>query len=428
MRFNSLDEWLVWIEASHASEIELGLERTFQVAENLQLDFSSKTVITVAGTNGKGSCVATLNTLLVKAGYTVGCYTSPHFLHYNERIMVAGMAVDDETIINSFERIDRARAQTSLTYFEFGTLAALDIFQQNDVDIVILEVGLGGRLDAVNIIDPDIAVVTSIDIDHQDWLGNDRETIGAEKAGILRPKIPVICADYGPPQSVLTRANALECELLLIGKEFDLINRRQGMADWFGVNHSLNNITLDGLKLPSLPPASVAAALQVIQRLQLTDASTIDYSVLAQLQLPGRFQQVQHEGKTLILDVAHNPAAAKHLSKQLLLTPIAGKTYGLLAVMDDKDCDQMVAALAATIDHWYVGSLLDNARAKPAAELSAVIGQYGHQANNSASVQQALQEVLSVMNNDDRLVVFGSFFTVAQVMHALTIPYEVEGK
>ncbi|ARN75926.1 bifunctional tetrahydrofolate synthase/dihydrofolate synthase [Oceanicoccus sagamiensis] len=410
MRFDQLQDWLEWQESCHPSEIELGLERVASVAQAMAISLTDCQVITVAGTNGKGSCVATLNALLLSAGYRVGCYTSPHFIHYNERVMLNGVAVSDRALMESFQRIDDARADTSLTYFEFGTLAALDIFERSALDVVVLEVGLGGRLDAVNIIDADIAVVTSIDVDHQDWLGSDREQIGREKAGVFRANKPAISAGLTPPQSLRQAAQACGAEFYQAGESFVIEQGRWAGLDKVG--QSLERV-LPELKLPA---ESVAAAIQAIYLLPLS-TTAIDFTTLATVQLPGRFQTIMADDKQLILDVAHNPAAASYLSQRLQKLPCKGRTFSLLSVMKDKDLVGIVTALREDIDVWCIADQPDNARSMPADNIVAILEQQGAAAiSQYRTIGLAYQEILAQMEPVDRLVVFGSFFTVAEVL------------
>ncbi len=411
MRFKQLQDWLEWQESCHPSEIELGLERVGNVANAMAISLSDCQVITVAGTNGKGSCVATLNAFLLSAGYRVGCYTSPHFIHYNERVMLNGSPVVDEMLMAAFQRIDEARTETPLTYFEFGTLAALDIFERSALDVVILEVGLGGRLDAVNIIDADIAVVTSIDIDHQDWLGSDREQIGREKAGIFRAGKPAISAGLTPPASLRLRAEEIGAEFYQAGEHFKF-----EANSWSGVNQAGQVVQYRDLPEPLLPRESVAAAIQTLQLLDLPTAD-VDLACLDSVQLPGRFQQLEANGKQVILDVAHNPAAAKYLAQRLQGQACKGQTFALMSVMKDKDLDGIVSALQPVVAGWFVADQPNNNRAMAAGDMAEVLGQ--HQIDTisaSSNVRQAYQKVLSLMGEADRLVVFGSFFTVAEVL------------
>lgn len=422
MRFNSLQEWLNWLESSHPKEIELGLERSAKVAQALDLNFNNSKIITVAGTNGKGSCVAVLNALLTGAGYKVGAFTSPHFLDYNERIMVNGVPVSDEEISASFERIDQRRQTTSLTYFEFGTLAALDIFSRNNLDVIILEVGLGGRLDVVNIVDADVAVITSIDIDHVDWLGSDRESIGAEKAGVFRTSAPAICADPNPPESISRIAKALGCRLLLWGEQFKLSASQpsSSVCNWVGEDLAGREVSLSNMELPPLPLGSIAAAIQVIEILSLGDSPLgrqIDYRRLKDIRLPGRFQQLLFNKRQVVLDVAHNPAAAAHLERQLLSSPIEGRTFALVAMMLDKDAAGIIEPLVNVFSGWFLGDLGDNPRARKASDLENIIRSHTDSPiTRCVNISEAFYRVHELMEETDRLIVFGSFFTVAEVM------------
>ena len=268
MRFNNLQDWLQWIESCHPSEIELGLERMGQVYHRLNCNFSKTKVITIAGTNGKGSCVAVLEHLLNEYGYSVGCYTSPHFIRYNERVRVNRCEIDDESLVQSFENIDQLRGEIPLTYFEYGTLAALDIFSARQLDVVILEVGLGGRLDASNIVDADIAVVTNIDIDHVDWLGSDIEVIGKEKSGIFRPNKIAVCGDPSPPKSV--EATALELGAVFYQRDRDFtVSSRPGTFDITVTGKDGSSRLIADIPITDLPFDSVVAGIQVAQHVQL---------------------------------------------------------------------------------------------------------------------------------------------------------------
>lgn len=417
MRCNTLPEWLQWLESCHPSDIELGLERVAAVATNMSLTAMTSKVITVAGTNGKGSCVASLNALLLSAGYRVGCYTSPHFIDYNERVVINAKPVTDALLMASFERIDRARGEIALTYFEFGTLAALDIFNHSELDVIVLEVGLGGRLDAVNIVDADVSVVTSIDLDHSDWLGFDREKIGMEKAGIYRSQRPAISAGLQPPASLRQVAASKRAPFFQAGEHYNFGLSAEGSAHWFwrGQNYQGQPLQLE-LAPPALPQESVAAAIQALQLLGLP-LDNVDYGCVAKVALPGRFQQLEFNRRQLILDVAHNPAAATFLAAQLTSKPCKGRTFALLAVMADKDVGGIVKPLIGCFDSWFVGQLPTNQRAMPPTELAALLQQQGAgEVRECATMSQAFEQALLLLEPEDRLVVFGSFFTVAAVL------------
>lgn len=417
MRFDSLQGWLQWQQSCHPSEIDLGLQRIGQVASTMSLTLDQCQVVTVAGTNGKGSCVAALNALLLSAGKQVGCFTSPHFVHYNERIQINSQPVSDQQLLEAFDRIDQARGDTSLSYFEFGTLAALDIFQRSELDVVLLEVGLGGRLDAVNIIDADVAVVTSVDIDHQEWLGSDREQIGIEKAGIFRAGRPAISAGLNPPQSIKQRADQLGAKLLQAGEHFSSeISGRSGRWCWRGQSATGQAVVIEDLPPLLLPPESVAAAIQAAQLLVLS-AANIHYDCLAVATLPGRFQCITIAGKQLVLDVAHNPAAANYLAQRLLQQPCNGRSIALFAAMADKDVEGIIMPLISCFDSWYVVQLDAVARAMPARQIADTISKLGADSVRvGGNVADVLPDLLTEMTAEDRLVVFGSFYTVAEVL------------
>lgn len=335
----SLTDWLSWLETLHPTEIELGLERTADVYKRLCHRRPACYVITVAGTNGKGSTIAMLETILLHAGYAVGSYTSPHLHHYNERVRIGGIDIDDKSLCRAFERVNAVRHDVSLTYFEFGTLAALDIFTRHELDIVLLEVGLGGRLDAVNIVEPDIAVITSIALDHEEWLGNDREAIGIEKAGIMREGIPVICGDHQPPASLLQRASELQVQLHCLGKEFAYDTDAETWSWWADFGHG--KLSHLGLPQPALSggfqldnAATVLATLQCLTDMP-TDRVDIEEG-LEHVRLPGRFQLLATE-VPCIYDVAHNPHAAAALTLSLQALPVKGRTRMVFGAMADKD-------------------------------------------------------------------------------------------
>ncbi|HEY7885995.1 MAG TPA: bifunctional tetrahydrofolate synthase/dihydrofolate synthase, partial [Cellvibrionaceae bacterium] len=362
MSFSSLPEWLAWMEQCHPREIELGLERVSQVAERMGLPGGGRHVI-VAGTNGKGSCVATISALLQRAGLKVGAYTSPHLLRYNERVCINGQPVDDDSLCHAFGEINRAQGDISLTYFEFGTLAALYIFKQQRVDVSVLEVGLGGRLDAVNLVDADVAVVTSIAIDHEAWLGRNREVIGREKAGIFRANVPAICADPEPPNSVEETAKRLGARWLAAGDSFQFGRQDDGLWWWQGGRR------LDSLPVVHLPLPSVAAALLAVEVLGIELDREQIVQTLEQLTLPGRMQTLAINGRWVILDVAHNPAATTYLAANLVRPAPPGRVFALVAMMADKDLLGSLQPLLGQVDVWCCASLEGVARAAPAATL-----------------------------------------------------------
>ncbi|WP_444930302.1 bifunctional tetrahydrofolate synthase/dihydrofolate synthase [Microbulbifer sp. SSSA002] len=412
----SLQDWLSRLEQLHPTEIELGLERVASVASALGIQKPAPTVVTVAGTNGKGSCVATMEALLCRGGHSVGAYSSPHLLRFNERVRIGGEEVADKDLVLAFEAIEAARGDTSLTYFEYTTLAALWLFQRAGVEFALLEVGLGGRLDAVNLVDADLAIITSVAIDHEDWLGSDREIIGREKAGILRAGAPFVCADSEPTQSVLSAAEKLASSSYFIGQDFSLVTG--------GDNRELYRFGELEFALPqiSLPRPSIAAAITALALLDVLPQGGVE-SALTEIGLPGRCQQVQWQGSNLLLDVGHNPAAAQHLAKWLGDHPVAGKTHGLVAAMSDKDLAGLFAPLRELVDTWHPAELPGNSRAAGAEALVAGLLEAGVEATNvdsrCPSVADGLQQLLATMGAQDRLLVFGSFFTVAEVLQQM---------
>ena len=355
-RFDSLPAWLAWQETLHPKKIDLGLERVAAVADRLGLLQPEHGVITVAGTNGKGSSVALLATILEAAGYRVGSYTSPHLLRYNERIRISGQAVSDSELCHAFDRVDQARGQGTLSYFEFGTLAALHLFAGADLDIALLEVGMGGRLDAVNIINPDSALVTAIDIDHSAWLGADRESIGREKAGIFRHGRPAVCSDPSPPASVEQTAAGLGAMWFSLGQQFSYRAGADGW-DWFGPDSSYRHLPAPALagahQLDNA--AGVLMTLATLRERFPVQQQAVETG-LRNTTLAGRFQS--RPGRVdVIFDVAHNPASGRRLAQTLEEFPVTGRTWLVLGMLRDKDAAAFMDSLAHTVDHWCLASL-----------------------------------------------------------------------
>jgi len=452
MRFSSLNDWLTWQETLHPQAIDLGLERVAAVRQRLGIDLDATTVITIAGTNGKGSCVVMLESILLAAGYTVGTYTSPHLMRYNERIRMAGLEVDDAGLCQAFERVDQARAGDSLSYFEFGTLAALSIFAQQRPDVVLLEVGLGGRLDAVNIIDADVALITSIDIDHSDWLGNDRDSIGFEKAGIFRAGRPAVCGDPAPPASVREQAQLLGVDLYCLGRDFHVSAERQTdtlLPDALSWSWGNQDKSLHQLPEPALTGAiqlnNAASVLQVLALLAQVLPVTIDAirQGLSQLHLPGRYQRFYccapglrlclpgDDGAVMVIaDVAHNPAAAQVLAQALLRDPYikagSGSIRAVIGMLADKDIAAVIEALHGVVKHWYVTEVAAP-RACPGVKLISILNKSHSQGNSPgiiacANVAEAAQQALADarVHDGDSVLVVGSFYTVAEFLAALS--------
>jgi dihydrofolate synthase/folylpolyglutamate synthase len=415
-RFDTLADWLAWQETLHPRSIDLGLERVRAVADRLGLTAPAWPVVTVAGTNGKGSCVALLETIYRSAGYRTASYTSPHLLRYNERVRIDGGEATDAALCAAFERIDRARQDITLTYFEFGTLAALLLFQETPPAVALLEVGLGGRLDAVNIVDADVALVTAIGLDHAAWLGDDREAIGREKAGILRTDRPAVCADPTPPASLREYADTIGAHWYGLGEQF---TRRRSAAgwDWTGWR-----TTRTGLPLPALSGAhqldNAAGVLAVIDLLadRLPVGRAAIEAGLRGVHLPGRFQELPG-APPIILDVAHNPDAAARLAGQLRERPVAGRTWLVLGMLADKDAAAFARALDGSVDCWCLGGL-DGTRGLSADALAARIAapDRPRDTHRFASVAAALAHAVAAAGPADRVVVSGSFLAVAAAL------------
>jgi dihydrofolate synthase/folylpolyglutamate synthase len=403
------------METQHPRNIDLGLERIALVAKQLDIALEMP-VITVAGTNGKGSCVALLSAILGAQGYRVGAYTSPHLNQYHERIAIGDSYVDDASLCQAFAAVDQARGETSLTYFEFGTLAALLIFQQQAVDVAVLEVGLGGRLDAVNIIDADIAIVSSIAIDHEAWLGNDREVIGREKAGIFRANRPAIIGDLNPPTSLLAYAAQIGALPVSREKEFRLIDAEQAWT-WQGLAANGEVMTYQNLPYPAVLIDNAATVLQAVQYIDLPVSEWAIRQGLSAVSVAGRCQHIQLGGIEVVLDVAHNPASVQALRDHLDARPVAGRTECLFAVMADKDIAEIIRIIQPCFAHWSLAPLLENERAAHPEQLQTVLLEQGiRQVTLASSFSESVNNALSRLSTGDRLVIFGSFFTVAAAM------------
>lgn len=413
MRFQSLADWLAWQETLHPKAIDLGLERVRAVAERMGLLAPAHLVITVAGTNGKGSSVAMLEAILVCAGLRVGAYTSPHLWRYNERIRIDRKAAGDADIVAAFDRIDTARGDISLSYFEFGTLAALDLFARAQLDVAVLEVGLGGRLDAVNILDADCALVTGIGIDHVEWLGPDRESIGREKAGIFRAGRSAVCSDPQPPASVRETAHALGAQWFGLGEQYSY-ERVDDSWTWWG-----GGVRLESLPLPALPGPfqlqNAAGALMALRalgaRVPVTLAAIRDG--LTQARSAGRFQVVPGAVEE-IYDVAHNPHGARALAEALAARPCAGRTLAVCAMLADKDAAGVAAVLVEQVQAWFLAGL-DDARGQSAEALAERM-HLPVEPRLCADPAAALNVARAAAYPGDRIVVFGSFHTIAELL------------
>lgn len=416
-----LAAWLDYIEHQHVRPVDLGLERLRPVKAALE-QHQRCPLITVGGTNGKGSTCAMLEAILLAAGYRVGLYTSPHLLAYNERVRIDGKQVDDAALCAAFAKVEDARGTTALTYFEFATLAAWEVFARQELDVVILEVGLGGRLDAVNIYDADCAIVTGIDIDHVDFLGDTREKIAVEKAGIFRSGKPAICADAAPPQTLLDAAADCGCRLQLIGRDFGFDGRERNWHYWQA--EEAGEFGRADLPLPRLQGefqlANASGVLAVLSALHTALPVPLDAvrAGLRSVALAGRFQCVGAHPQ-IVLDVAHNPQSARALAANLVAHPVAGKTWAVFGMLADKDIAAVVAALRTCVDIWIPCSL-HGPRAADATLLECVLRRAGVQsAPACAAPAEALTYARAKAGEDDRIVAFGSFFTVAAVLQAL---------
>ncbi len=418
MRFRALDDWLRWQEGLHPHSIDLGLERVQQVAADLGLAPFACPVITVGGTNGKGSCVALLEAMLAAGGLRVGTFTSPHLVHYNERIRIAGRLASDEELMQAFERIEAVRGERSLTFFEFNTLAALQLFQSAPLDAVVLEVGLGGRLDAVNIVDADVALLTSVALDHCEWLGDTLEDIGREKAGIFRAGRPAVLGSTDMPRSVFAAAHALGTLLRVPGIDY----RFRILADHW--EWSSRDLQLPELPLPALAgrqqPGNAAAAVAVLAELRTLlplDARAIAHG-LRTVRLPGRFE-VRAGDPQWILDVAHNPQAAEELAENLRALPAKGRTLAVVGVLKDKDAPALIAPLLPHVDTWFAAAT-SGPRGMTGAELRARCApRLNARCVEAASVFEGCAMAQREALPGDRVVVFGSFQTVGPALEWL---------
>ena len=410
----TLAEWLDYQQRIHARGIDLGLDRVREVWRRMGAPTIARTVITVGGTNGKGSTVAFVEAMLRADGLRVGAYTSPHILRY---VRIDGADAEDDALVAAFERVEAARSDTPLTYFEFGTLAAFDLFARANLDAAVLEVGLGGRLDAVNIVDADAAIVTTVDLDHMEYLGNDRESIGREKAGIFRAGKPAIVAESDPPQSLLDEARRIGARVLRAGHDYTArVQERRWI--WSGGDTELE-LPVPRLSAPSqiANVASAIAALHALRDRLAWSPRAIGKGV-REAQVAGRLQPIA-DSPQVIVDVAHNPQAARELARWLGANPIAGRTLAVFGALGDKDVAGIVRALGAHIAHWHLAGLEnDSPRGLPVAELARRVREAVPAASlgEHADVPSALAAARAGAGEPDRILVFGSFFVVAAAM------------
>ena len=413
----TLQDWLDFCERLHPVTIDMGLERVREVADRLALRFACP-VITVAGTNGKGSTCAMLEAILLQAGYRTGVYTSPHLVHFEERCRLSGQSASAEALAEAFAAVDAARGEVSLTYFEFSTLAILWLMSRTNLDAVVLEVGLGGRLDAVNIVDADCAVITSIDLDHMAILGSDRETIGREKAGIMRPGRPVVVSDPVPPQSVVEHAETIGADLWRFGRDFNFSGDKQQWS-WAGRGRRYSGMAYPALRGANqlVNASGVLAALDAL-RARIPVTAQAVRNGLAMVELPGRFQIVPGQ-PVLVLDVAHNPHSVAALAENLDAMGFYPVTHAVFGAMADKDLQPMLQRMGPLVDRWYFTDL-------PLPRAANALGlQQAWKAQNSRKdvdsslypdPQTALQAAVAAADPADRIIVFGSFYTVGGVL------------
>ena len=420
----SLGEWLAYLEQLHPSAIDMGLDRSREVAARLGLGKPASRVITVTGTNGKGSTCAFMASLLAECGLAVGVYSSPHLLRYNERVQIRGVEATDVQLCEAFVAVESARGEISLTYFEMGTLAAFWLFQNAGLDAVVLEVGLGGRLDAVNLIDPDLALVTSIGLDHADWLGDTRESVAYEKAGIFRGGVPALCGDLDPPQPLLDKVAELGCPFYLRGRDYDLV-LPQGQGQhwlWRGVTAGGEALELN-LPVLDLPMENAALALQGFLLLGLGADPAGIARALQGTRVTGRLDRrvINWQGKRLrlLLDVGHNPHAAHYLARRLAARPVAGRRLAVFGLLADKDLAGVLEPLAGSVQDWAVAPL-PTTRTRPATQLQEALQNLGASVASYPSVIDALQAQCQRAGAQDEILVFGSFYCVGEALEWLS--------
>ena len=418
----SLADWLNLLESRHPSEIELGLHRLSVVWQRIQIEqgFNQQKTplaITVAGTNGKGSSLACMQAILLEHGYSTGMFTSPHFLHYNERICLDGKPVADDVIIAAFELIESHCGEISLTYFEFGALAALVIFYQAQPQVMLLEVGLGGRLDAINIIDTDVAVLTSVALDHQDWLGDTREAIAREKLGIARSGRPLVIGEQDYPIGFEQMIAETGADALFAGKDFSYTESNPFAVNVAGPN---GQFEIDQLAQSSLLAINKTVALQALLAAGIELDIETSRNVLQQVGLTGRQQQLNFRGVEVILDVAHNPAAATQLAQSL--SAWQGSCVAVASVLDDKDWSGIVGAMSAVIGHWHLAEISQSSRASKGQYLLDLLYNADQKGELHRSIEEAFLQAVNAVTVDgvaQKIVVFGSFHTVALVLHLI---------
>lgn len=412
----TLDNWLHYIEQSHPQhQIELGLERVLQVAKRAQLHQLPSRVVLIAGTNGKGTTARCMEQLLLDSGHSVAVYSSPHLRYFNERLRLNQQDVADDRWVEAFAFIEQLRGTTSLTYFEFTTLAAFYLIKQLEPELALIEVGLGGRLDATNIVDPELSILTTIDLDHQEWLGHDRNAIGREKAGVFRPNSYAVVADLNVPQSVLDVAAEINTTLLVAGSHFSW---KRTETDW---QCTLDTVILDQLPLTQLPLQNCSTALMALRQMDLLPVESMYRASLAKVALLGRMQFLQHR-PAILLDVAHNPQSIHYLAQQLYqFQPTYHRIFAVCGMLKDKTKADALTALMPLIDEWHLASL-PPPRGASAKQVQTLLPSESAVFLHS-DVASALKSVQSQLADDDLLLVFGSFVTVSAVL-AIVQPLE----
>lgn len=419
-QFTTLEEWLSWLENLHYRKIDLSLGRVKAVLSAMGLEQPSYRVITIGGTNGKGSCVAILESIYVESGYRVGAFTSPHLWKFNERVRVNRHDATDDELIEAFCAIDSVRGDVTLSYFEYSTLAAIGFFAKSGVDVAILEVGLGGRLDAVNALDPDASMIVSIDLDHQNWLGDTRDAIGIEKAGILRPGRPAVIADRAPPNSLFDYASDHAIELQLLGRDFDYDASSEEAWRYASVSAEIHDLPVPSFG-GSVRLGNAAACLALVQSLHgdlPVENSTLARGIM-RTQIAGRIERRHLNGVEWVFDVAHNPAAARVLAEELQRCKQPGKTIAVFAAMADKDIFGIIGPLLPLIDHW----LVTRADLKRGATENTLIEVLAERCvapiDARIAVADACDRAKNLADAGDRVLVFGSFYIVGPAMTSL---------
>ncbi|GAB2686351.1 bifunctional tetrahydrofolate synthase/dihydrofolate synthase [Aliiglaciecola aliphaticivorans] len=405
----SLSTWLEYLQGIHSKSIDMGLSRSQQIYARLKLDFSNSTVITVAGTNGKGTTCRMIEMGLLIQQQSVAVYSSPHIIDYTERVRINGQMLSEQAHVNAFMQVERARGDVSLTYFEFATLAGLVLIANHQPNFVVLEVGLGGRLDAVNIVDPNIAVITSIALDHQDYLGDTRELIATEKSGIMRDNIPVVIGEPDPPITLFTAVEKRQAQPYWQGKEFGYKDCETNWC-WYNADNQFSDLTL-----PLIPMQNASTALQVLSVLgHLPSNQDKLKELIDQSTLPGRFEVISHNPK-IVLDVAHNPQATELLASRIERLKYQ-QLHLVVAMLEDKDIAGSLLPLVSMNANWYVASL-NVPRGAKSKQLKTVLTD-SQKVVEFESVSDALHEAKKNAKHDDLIIVFGSFFTVSEVIQA----------